>query len=137
MMRYISFASIGIAGLLALFIVWCVNTNDFNWEVALFRLLVGVPFIGLAVYCARESSRHRTNEERNRRIELELTALEPYLYQLPQDKAREIREALTDKYFGNGTGDLSKAEGHRLVVNFKETMKQLDPFIELMKKLAK
>ena len=136
-MRYLSLGSIGVVGFLAILIVWNVSAIDFNWEVALFRLLVGLPFIGLAIYCARESSRHRSNEERNRRIELELTALEPYLYQLPPEKAKEIREKLTEKYFGNGGTELSKAEGHRLVLNLRETLKQLDPFIDLIKRIAK
>lgn len=55
-----------------------------------------------ALYTARESARHRTNSDRARQRELELTTLGPFIELLPSDKKQEIRDRLTDRYFGGG-----------------------------------
>lgn len=53
-----------------------------------------------ALYTARESARHRTNADRARQRELELTTLGPFIELLPNEKKQEIRDRLTDRYFG-------------------------------------
>jgi hypothetical protein len=53
-----------------------------------------------ALYTARESARHRTTADRARQRELELTTLGPFIELLPNDKKAEIRDRLTDRYFG-------------------------------------
>lgn len=60
-----------------------------------------------ALYTARESARHRTNADRARQRELELTTLGPFIELLPDLKKQEIRDRLTDRYFG---GEVEKHE---------------------------
>lgn len=62
-----------------------------------------------ALYTARESARHRTNADRARQRELELTTLGPFIELLPNDKKAEIRDRLTDRYFG---GEVEPHEVH-------------------------
>lgn len=62
-----------------------------------------------ALYTARESARHRTNADRARQRELELTTLGPFIELLPNDKKQAIRDRLTDRYFG---GEVDKHEIH-------------------------
>ena len=62
-----------------------------------------------ALYTARESARHRTNADRARQRELELTTLGPFIELLPSDKKAEIRDRLTDRYFG---GEVEAHEVH-------------------------
>ncbi|WP_309663162.1 hypothetical protein [Sphingomonas sp.] len=62
-----------------------------------------------ALYTARESARHRTNADRARQRELELTTLGPFIELLPNAKKAEIRDRLTDRYFG---GEVEAHEIH-------------------------
>lgn len=64
------------------------------------RLLYALVIASPAWYTARESARHRTNADRARQTELELASLGPFIELLPQAKKDEIREKMTDLYFG-------------------------------------
>lgn len=79
--------------------------NGFDPWLALFRLGAALSLIVPAAYAARESSRHRTLENRNRRAELELATIDAYLNTLPEDKRTEIKAGLTDKFFGQAPED--------------------------------
>ncbi len=74
--------------------------EGFDWKIAIFRiiaaLILGVP----AAYAARESAKHRSNETHNRSAELQLASLDPYLEKLPEEQKHQIKEKLTDKFFG-------------------------------------
>lgn len=133
-MRGFAIGALGALVVVVFLLVWMIGTTEVNWEVMIFRMLVAIPLLGLAVYCGKESSRHRTNEERNRRIELELAALSPYLHQLRDEKAQEIRETLTEKYFGNESGVQEDKNPH-LDVSLRTLLKHLEPVVELAKKL--
>lgn len=74
--------------------------NGFDWKLALFR--VGAAFVLAipAAYAAKESARHRTLENHNRRSELELASLDPFLEKLPKETRDKVKEELTKKFFG-------------------------------------
>jgi len=80
-------------------------TNGFDWKLALFR--VGAAFVLAipAAYAAKESSKHRSLENHNRRSELELASLDPYLEKLPQETRDKVKEELTKKFFGLNSTD--------------------------------
>ncbi|MBI1785918.1 hypothetical protein HYR69_12305 [Candidatus Sumerlaeota bacterium] len=85
-------------------VVWVVSevrADNFNWEVALFRMAVAVTLLAPWIYSAHESDKHRTNEMRNRRLELELASIQPYLETLPSEKSQIVIEKLAERYFGN------------------------------------
>lgn len=85
-------------------VVWIVvslGENGFSWEMAAFRFLSVLTLLLPAAYCARESNRHRETEHRNRRLELELASVAPFLEGLDQGKIDEIRVRLAGSYFGN------------------------------------
>lgn len=77
-----------------------VTYDENPWTIAarfLTALVVSLP----AFYTARESARHRTNADRARQRELELSTLGPFIELLPAEIKTEIRDRLTDRYFGN------------------------------------
>lgn len=80
-----------------------VVTQSVTWEAALvFRVLLGLPLIGLSVYFASESTRHRRNERRNRRYALEIAAYTPYLNNIQDEKLKsELQIEFARKVFGN------------------------------------
>lgn len=92
-----------------------IRAEDFNWEVALFRIAVSLTLIAPAWYCARESTRHRRVENRNRRIELELAAINPFLESLPIEKSQAVIERLAGLYFGHANRDEAANDDGRIV----------------------
>lgn len=69
------------------------------WSVAI-RLLYAIAITAPAWYTARESARHRSNSDRARQTELELASIGPFIELLPEEKKVQIRESLTQIYFG-------------------------------------
>lgn len=88
-------------------VVWIVaDVATLGWDVAVFRivtaLILGIP----AWYCAGESSKHRKVEQRNRRLELELASLMPFLESLTPEARKKVIETLSAKYFGQEHSDI-------------------------------
>jgi len=79
--------------------------EKFDLWLAVFRFAIGFAFLVPGVYAARESSRHRTLEHKNRRAELELASIDSYLNSLPKEKQDEIKAELSPKYFGGTDGE--------------------------------
>ncbi len=96
------FAAMLIAVIVVL--VGSFNTPKCDWTMALFRVLTAGIFAAPAIYCAMESSKHRKKEQENRKLELELASISPFLEKLNDEtKEREILERLAPEYFGNRT----------------------------------
>lgn len=75
-------------------------TNGFDWKLALFRVGAALVLAIPAAYAAKESAKHRALENHNRRSELELASLDPYLEKLPEETRNKVKEELTKQFFG-------------------------------------
>lgn len=97
----VAFFAIGVAYALTAFWTHLTagSTPDF-WTFAM-RFVTAIALAAPAFYTARESARHRTNADRARQRELELTALGPFLDELPKEDQKKIRTSLVERYFGN------------------------------------
>lgn len=73
---------------------------EIDWRLFAFRLTTSIILLVPAVYAAQESSKHRQREKANRKLHLELSAIDAYLVLLPVEKRNEIKAQLTDKFFG-------------------------------------
>ena len=99
--RWITLGVFAVAAIFGGVTIWDVTKGHVGWEGGLIRLVFASLIASIALYTSRESARHRTTADRSRRTELELASLGPFLASLPKDKQDEIREKLTDRYFGN------------------------------------
>lgn len=81
-------------------IVFASISNGVDWGTAILRMLAGLIFAVPAGYAAAESAKHRRIELRNRRVELELASLDPFLEKLDDEKKGLLRQKLTERYFG-------------------------------------
>lgn len=90
---------LGAIGAIAWLIVG-VHSAQVDWEMVVFRFALVVVVLVPAFYFARESGRHLQREAHNRRIELELPALQPFLARLPEKDAQDIIKAKANQYFG-------------------------------------
>tara|TARA_R110002073_G_C9498353_1_gene581693 strand:- start:2110 stop:3447 length:1338 start_codon:yes stop_codon:yes gene_type:complete len=64
------------------------------------KSLVTVPFLLFAAYAAQQGTRSRKLGSRNRRYQLEMASLDPFLASLEVDKQNEIKVKLADRLFG-------------------------------------
>jgi hypothetical protein len=108
--RYVTTAFFGVGVLLALASVgfaFYIRWKHPNLPVSdvyidlLMRLLTAIAITSPAWYFAKESARHRTNSDRAKQRETELTSLGPFIELLPEETRNEIRATLTPRYFGN------------------------------------
>ncbi len=74
--------------------------ENFDWKIFGFRLATTIIVAIPAVYAAQESSKHRERERRNRTLQLELASIDAYLSLLPITKQHELKEKLTEHFFG-------------------------------------
>lgn len=73
---------------------------EINWQIFAFRLGTTLVIALPAIYAAQESAKHRERERSNRKLQLELASIDAYLALLPEAKQFELKEKLTEKFFG-------------------------------------
>lgn len=99
--RWISLGLMLIICIFILAMIWS-SQGEFNWQRYALRLLSISIFIYPATYAARESSKHRNLAHQRETAAVELVSIEPFIELLDDTKKQEIKEKLTEKYFGNG-----------------------------------
>ena len=124
---------IALSGIL-IYTIWDISGDNFDWTKSLIRILAAAALSYPATYAARESSKHRKLEVLNRKAELELTAINPFIELLPEAKKEAIKEKLVEKYFGNSGNLLNelddKKEEDVSVSSIERIIKTLIPFIK-------
>ena len=122
-----------LSGLL-IYTIWDISSDTFDWTKSLVRILAAAALSYPATYAARESSKHRKLENLNRKAELELAAINPFIELLPEQKKQEIKEKLVEKYFGNNQNIISdldeKGDENVSIGTIERIVKTLIPFIK-------
>lgn len=120
-----------ISGLLIWSIVeLTLNHGEFNLYKSLARILTTAALTYPAIYASRESSKHRKLEIQNRKLELELATIGPFIELLSDDKKHLIREELTKKYFGNPIEGAEKNEENISLDGLKKIFKIIAPHLK-------
>ena len=89
-----------MVGIAAITFYHTLQQHTPDWRLFGFRLATSLVLLIPALYAARESSKHRAREARLRKSHLELASIDAYLALLPEDKRNELKEKLTEKFFG-------------------------------------
>lgn len=71
----------------------------FDWVAFGARVFAAVSIGVLSAYAAKQAEKHHESERRNRRMELELTALDPYLAALPVEDRNKVKTELVARLF--------------------------------------
>lgn len=115
-------------------LIWSIielSHGEFNLYKSLVRILAAAVLTYPAIYAARESSKHRKLETQNRKLELELASIGPFIELLNEDKKHIIKEELVKKYFGNQTlGDNSKDDDEISVNGLEKILKIILPYLK-------
>ena len=101
------------------------QTHDFQWAIFLERLPLSTIILIPALYSARESGKHRSEERHLRTLQLQISTLEPFISTLADTKKKQIREQLVDKYF----------DGRRIEKPTDKEKNMLEKIMDELKKL--
>ncbi|MFE4073404.1 hypothetical protein [Peribacillus sp. YIM B13477] len=77
-----------------------MHKGTLEWTALVSRIVLTGVGITLFTYCAKQATNHRNEERRNRKIELELASLDPYLKDLEEQEQKKVKQELVSKYFG-------------------------------------
>jgi hypothetical protein len=116
-------------------LVWTIidlSSSGFDWIKSLIRLIAAAALSYPATYAARESSKHRKLETINRRAELELASINPFIEILDEDKKQNIKEKLVEKYFGNSHSDgINESKEEEVSIGgFEKILKAVSPLLK-------
>jgi len=116
-----------------IYTIWDIKTANFDWIKSVIRIVAAAALSYPATYAARESSKHRKLETINRKLELELASLTPFIEMLPEEKKKEIKTKLVEKYFGNHhdfTENSNEKEEELSLGGFEKILKAILPILK-------
>lgn len=114
-----------LSGLL-IFSIWKIGDINYDWHKAIIRIIASAILIYPATYASRESGKHRKVENLNRKLELELSSISPFIEILDETKKQEIKAKLVEKYFGNNTSlDSDGDKNENISASMLETIVKL------------
>lgn len=130
-----SIAILSLLGLVGFAIYAFASTlsPEVNWGQIFAKAFVSVTFGISAAYAAKQADKHELSELKNRRMELELASIDPYLIDLPEVKRHEIKERLAKRLF-------ARSETNPIQINTKTSGSIIDLLklaLEAIEKLAK
>ena len=132
-LRIVAIVFMSILSGLLIYTIWDIRHGEnFDWIKSLIRVIAAAALSYPATYAAKESSKHRKLESFNRRNELELASIEPFIELLPEDKKQQIKSKLVEKYFGKNeiVNDSPDSKEEFSVVGFEKIIKAILPIIK-------
>lgn len=123
--RYIAIGFMIILSSLLIYSIWKIGDLAYDWHKAIIRIIASAILIYPATYAARESSKHRRLENSNRKSELELAAINPFIEILDENKKQLIKEKLVEKYFGNNNENFEGEKRENISVDILEKIVKL------------
>jgi len=126
------FFMVVLVGLL-IFTIYHITGGDFNWKVAIVRIVAFSALLYPATYASKESGKHRRLENINRKSELDIASISPFIEILPDEKKQEIKEKMVEKFFGNTNGldidDKNSKNDEVSVGSIEKLLKAFLPFL--------
>lgn len=74
------------------------------------RIFVATTFGIFAAYAALQADKHEKTERKNRKLELELASISPYIHGLPDDQRNEIKKEIALRLFGHSFDQENKKD---------------------------
>jgi len=108
--------------------------KDASWIMYGGRAFVAVACGILAAYAAQQANKHNEVERYNRRMELELASIDPYLVNLPEELQNDVKKALAERMFGQKRDAVKKIKNDT-TGTLQDVIKQfVESLVESLKK---
>lgn len=130
--KFVAVISLSLWVILACVFFFLTYTQELSWTAVVRQIFISTPFILLAGFSAMQVSQHQRVERANRRAELEIASIEPFLATLDDDERNDVKRSLVDKFFGQQENDNQKSESKRmlsLMVDLAKIIQQLQTSI--------
>lgn len=121
LLRFFSVACMAFTVILVGFTFYESAFGDFDWKVAISRVFMALVLSVPAGYLARESSRHRHQQQLYLQTSLSLKALPAYIASLPDEMQHKLKAEMTQRIFSMGTSPSSDLG----VLNVQDLMLEL------------
>lgn len=105
-----------------------IQTYVFDWKNGAQRGIVSMIMFIPAFYLAKESSKHRANEIKNRQRELVLSTIDPYIELLSIDKKEDLKSDIAKKIFGEIDSPQNKEDSINFLAQLTNMITQIDKF---------
>lgn len=75
--------------------------GDGDWVNLVSKIIITTSFASATAYSARQASKQEKVEQYTKNIELELTAIDPFIESLDDERRKVVKEELSKRLFGN------------------------------------
>ena len=123
--RWISISIMSILSILLILSIWRLSDPSYSWNVALVKVIAVAILIYPATYASRESAMHRKLEIYNRKLELELASINPFIETFDEASKKNTKEKLVDRYFGNNDIESSESKNDLIPISSLEKISDL------------
>ncbi len=123
--RWISISIMSVLSILLILSIWRLSDPSYSWNVALVKVIAVVILIYPATYASRESAMHRKLEIYNRKLELELASINPFIETFDETSKKNTKEKLVDRYFGNNDIESSESKNDLIPISSLEKISDL------------
>lgn len=96
-----------------------------EWTILVPRFLVAASFIALASYAGIQAERHRRSETQNRRLELGIASIDPFLSSLTAQERDKLKETLVSKLFDQPDDGEVKSGVPEINIDILERLKKV------------
>lgn len=122
-----------LAGVASLSAFSAVNGN-LGWSTLAARFYLSVAVGLLAGYGANQANKYQQIERRNRKLQLELQAIGPFLEPVPEEKRQQFRLTIADRSFGREEGGVSSTPGPASLVDLAKTKEGQQIIVDILRK---
>jgi len=135
--RLIAFIGFGGLAGLGVFLFFSVISDPPKIDMVITKLFAVSALGVLGVFATRQADKHEYNERKFRKMELELSSINPFLADFEKDEIKKIKERLVDKFFGREESQTGKID-KRVPKNLMDVLASLaNALKELMEKWPK
>lgn len=99
--------------------------KDIDTGSFLSKALVSFACAILAAYAAREGEKHRRLEQHYRKLQLELSSIDPYLASLPEEQRNEMKALIANRLFGQPDVTLKDIDSSSATLSIADSLKSL------------
>lgn len=98
---------------------------ELNWAIVARQLLISTPFLLLAGFSALQVSQHQRSERANRRTELAIASIDPFLATLTEEERNDVKRSLVDQLFGQHDVEARRTESKKILNLISELAKTI------------
>ena len=112
------------------FTIFVFFFSELDWVIIVSKIVVSSAFASISIYAIKQAAKHSQLEQSARKMALELSAFDPFIYTLSKSVQDELKQELVKRLFGN-TDDANYKTNNQSVDILDSTIK-LEDLLKLL-----